>query len=244
MLSQRDIDGVREINDLALQCQDFHAFERDMLPRFAEIIGAETSVFIRIDPEARRPIAHNAAGCGIGMPALADYCDYFHVHDPIYSTLLRRLDSGLTGLVSCHNTHDREAYFHGRFYHEFLAPQSIHHLIEFVTYDRAGRPTSVLGFHRPKTGVFFSAKDLVKGDLALSGLSLMLEQIAATHPIDNYGLTPRQAEITRLLRRGLTNAQIASQLGIAVRTVQNHLRLIYERVNVHNRTALVHKLYS
>ena len=41
MLSQRDIDEVREINALALQCQDFDALERDMLQRLGQIIGAD-----------------------------------------------------------------------------------------------------------------------------------------------------------------------------------------------------------
>lgn len=57
-------------------------------------------------------------------------------------------------------------------------------------------------------------------------------------------LTPRQSEIASLLRLGMSNIQIAGELGISIRTVQNHLRVIYEKCNVHNRTALVHELFS
>lgn len=36
-------------------------------------------------------------------------------------------------------------------------------------------------------------------------------------------LTPRQAQITELVGRGLSNKAIASRLGVAVRTVEKHI---------------------
>lgn len=57
-----------------------------------------------------------------------------------------------------------------------------------------------------------------------------------------FGLTKREAEIVRLVSVGMTNPEVAYELGISIRTVQNHLRSIYEKVGVHNRTSLFYQL--
>lgn len=50
-------------------------------------------------------------------------------------------------------------------------------------------------------------------------------------------LTPRQREILAAVTEGLTDLQIAERLGIAAATVNKHLESIYERLDVHTRTA-------
>ncbi len=58
-------------------------------------------------------------------------------------------------------------------------------------------------------------------------------------PVATYpdGLTAREVEVLRLLARGLTDAQIAEQLVIAPRTVNNHLTSIYSKIQVSSRSA-------
>lgn len=50
-------------------------------------------------------------------------------------------------------------------------------------------------------------------------------------------LTPREVEVLRLLALGLTNAQIAEHLVISPRTVNAHLRSIYNKLALTSRTA-------
>ena len=57
-----------------------------------------------------------------------------------------------------------------------------------------------------------------------------------------FGLTPREFEVVNLIFSGEGNIVIADALGMSVRTVQNHLRAIYRKVDVHNRTSLVNRL--
>lgn len=59
--------------------------------------------------------------------------------------------------------------------------------------------------------------------------------------IRRYGLSQRQAEVVCLLSKGLTNKEIASKLFISRYTVENHLKAIYEKMNVKNRTELSYK---
>jgi DNA-binding CsgD family transcriptional regulator len=58
------------------------------------------------------------------------------------------------------------------------------------------------------------------------------------------GLTARQAEVLRLVAMGRTNAQIAAELAISVRTVHKHLENVYERLGAATRTQAVLTAWS
>ena len=51
------------------------------------------------------------------------------------------------------------------------------------------------------------------------------------------GLTAREVDVLRLVAQGLTDAQIADQLVISPRTVNNHLTSIYGKIQVSSRSA-------
>jgi DNA-binding NarL/FixJ family response regulator len=49
------------------------------------------------------------------------------------------------------------------------------------------------------------------------------------------GLTDREAEVLRLLARGLTNKEIASSLDISVKTAGHHVQHVFEKLHVTTR---------
>jgi DNA-binding NarL/FixJ family response regulator len=53
------------------------------------------------------------------------------------------------------------------------------------------------------------------------------------------GLTEREREILRMLVAGLTNKELAARLDLSVHTVDSHLRNIYGKLQVHNRSGAV-----
>ena len=57
-------------------------------------------------------------------------------------------------------------------------------------------------------------------------------------------LIPRQREVLACLVRGFSNREIAQRLGISVRTVEGHLRLIYKRLGVRTRAAATYVVMS
>lgn len=52
-------------------------------------------------------------------------------------------------------------------------------------------------------------------------------------------LSPRQQEVLRYLRDGLTNSEIAKRLGVTERTVKAHCQEVFDRLGTRNRTAAV-----
>lgn len=53
-----------------------------------------------------------------------------------------------------------------------------------------------------------------------------------------YGLTPRQAQVARLLATGASNREIADRLEISPHTARHHAQSVLNRVGLHSRKAL------
>jgi len=52
-------------------------------------------------------------------------------------------------------------------------------------------------------------------------------------------LSDREIEVLRLLARGYTNAQVADELYVSIRTIETHRAHIQQKLNVHNRADLI-----
>jgi DNA-binding CsgD family transcriptional regulator len=58
-------------------------------------------------------------------------------------------------------------------------------------------------------------------------------------PVGQTPFTPREGEVLGLLRRGLTDREIASRLGLSRTTVEKHVGAILRKTGASNRTAAV-----
>ncbi len=58
------------------------------------------------------------------------------------------------------------------------------------------------------------------------------------------GLTARQAEVLRLLGRGMSNTQIADELFVSPRTVENHVAAVLDKLDVSSRSEAVERARS
>ena len=62
--------------------------------------------------------------------------------------------------------------------------------------------------------------------------------------VDAYSLTSREVEVTRLVARGLSTDEIASELFLSRHTIRDHLKAIFEKVGVSSRGELTSKLFA
>ena len=60
--------------------------------------------------------------------------------------------------------------------------------------------------------------------------------LAGPRPPVTRDITEREREVLTLLRRGLSNKQIARELGVTEGTIKGHLTRIFERIGVSDRT--------
>jgi DNA-binding NarL/FixJ family response regulator len=58
-----------------------------------------------------------------------------------------------------------------------------------------------------------------------------------------YHLTKREGEITQCILRGWSTAEIAEALHISSNTAQDHLKAIFEKVDVHSRRELARRIF-
>ena len=57
-------------------------------------------------------------------------------------------------------------------------------------------------------------------------------------------LTPRERGILECLAKGMLYKEISDQLGISFHTVRQHIRTIYEKLHVQNKTEAINKVYG
>ena len=62
--------------------------------------------------------------------------------------------------------------------------------------------------------------------------------------VDAYGLTKREGEITRLVLRGLSTAEVSNELYITPKTVRDHFKSIFDKVGVRSRRELAAGIFA
>lgn len=63
-------------------------------------------------------------------------------------------------------------------------------------------------------------------------------QPVAVTPVSE-ALSPRESEVLNLVARGFTYGEAAERMGVSLSTVQSHVRSIYGKLDVHNKTEAV-----
>jgi DNA-binding CsgD family transcriptional regulator len=62
--------------------------------------------------------------------------------------------------------------------------------------------------------------------------------------VDAYGLTKREGELTQLVLRGLSTAEVSVELHITPNTVRDHFKAIFDKVGVRSRRELVGQIFA
>jgi NarL family two-component system response regulator LiaR len=83
-----------------------------------------------------------------------------------------------------------------------------------------------------------SAGSIIFGDFLAARSSSA--RMASSH----NGLTRREQEVLGEMRRGRTNREIASKLGVSIATVNKHVQQVLKKLHVRNRSQAVARLHT
>ncbi len=99
--------------------------------------------------------------------------------------------------------------------------------------------------------IYATAMDVLSGGSPMSPSIARLVVMHARHSTSNRPsrkaldlsdpLTPRELEVLWSIAKGFSYAQIAVQLGISVNTVPSHVKAIYRKLRVDNRSSAVYE---
>jgi DNA-binding NarL/FixJ family response regulator len=95
-------------------------------------------------------------------------------------------------------------------------------------------------------------EETINGHFPMNGLiaTKVMEYFRDNQPAvspEQFGLTKREKEILGLLNKGMSYKQIADTCFISVETLNSHIKIIYQKLNVHSRSeiaALFGKFYK
>jgi DNA-binding CsgD family transcriptional regulator len=85
----------------------------------------------------------------------------------------------------------------------------------------------------------------VRSESALIGITLQHDvplPLKLRRHAKRLGLSPKQVRVCSLLASGCSNDEIAKQMGITHSTVIDHVRKLFDKLEVHNRNALLSKI--
>lgn len=88
------------------------------------------------------------------------------------------------------------------------------------------------------------ARKLLRRWQAHSGPATPLPTAAAKPGVTPERLSPREFEVLDLVSRGFTYVEVGVQMGVSASTVQTHIRNIYGKLDVHNKSEAVFEARS
>ncbi len=212
-------------------------FERETLAFLGTLVAVGGAVFYGVDRElnAVDHVLHR-----LGSERLDEYLDHYHRLDPLHP---RRFAGSGRSLVAMEDVLPRRELEQSTYYREFLRPIGGRHEIELYLYDGdtlVGGISLLRGSGHPSFSP--GERTLLAKVRPYVEYSFGIERRIAAAARDVGGLTPREAEVVRLVCGGASNVGIGRELGIAVPTVKTHLEHVYDKLGVRTRAQLVARL--
>jgi DNA-binding CsgD family transcriptional regulator len=243
-ISTRDLRQLRVLLDLANPASQLDSLESTLeatLSTVKAIVPCDAVTLHVQDPAAQRVMAirevsdRYEADAGPDDVAAEEYWDYFWASDCSYPqrsgdyfTVVKTTDFEPGGALS-HTTGGQVMASHTG----YRAARVTLPLVGAVDY-------RVLLWRID--GGDFSDRDMVL--LSVLRPTLVAIRDRSFPPeVGRPELTPRQLQLLGLVATGLTNRQVARQLGVSEHTVRKHVENIFERLQVSSRTAAINRVF-
>ncbi|PHM70124.1 LuxR family transcriptional regulator [Xenorhabdus sp. KJ12.1] len=193
------------------------------LNTIAHIIPVSAAVYYLVN-EKWQPEHHILYGITPDM--YQAYVAYFCQLDPLHPENFRHNEQRLVSM----NDNMKESG--QQFYHDFMQPNKLTDRIE-IFIRRGNKILAGLSVFRDYP---FQHQEIIRLHSIIPVAELMTFDIL---PDAQVTFTAKEQEIIQWVREGASNKRIALQLSISLSTVKTHLRNIFAKASVTNRTELV-----
>ncbi|ECS1307695.1 helix-turn-helix transcriptional regulator [Salmonella enterica] len=196
------------------------------LQSIAQLIPLSSAVFYRVNaylkPEAY--VLHN-----ISNSTHQQYLEHFQPLDPLspsrFGQQVVTVATMTPGICARHR----------HYYHEFMLPNHVCDMIEI--FIRRGH--SIIAGISLMRDIPFSSEERLRAQAVQPLLGLAIhDSLQEDNDLESI-LTAKEREIVGMVCEGASNKLIARQLNISLSTVKTHLRNIFAKTEVINRTELV-----
>ncbi|EFT4331204.1 LuxR family transcriptional regulator [Salmonella enterica] len=196
------------------------------LQSIAQLIPLSSAVFYRVNaylkPEAY--VLHN-----ISNSTHQQYLEHFQPLDPLspsrFGQQVVAVATMTPGICARHR----------HYYHEFMLPNHVCDMIE-IFIRRGHRIIAGISLMRD---IPFSSEERLRAQAVQPLLGLAIhDSLQEDNDLESI-LTAKEREIVGMVCEGASNKLIARQLNISLSTVKTHLRNIFAKTEVINRTELV-----
>ncbi|EAU5516988.1 helix-turn-helix transcriptional regulator [Salmonella enterica] len=196
------------------------------LQSIAQLIPLSSAVFYRVNaylkPEAY--VLHN-----ISNSTHQQYLEHFQPLDPLspsrFGQQVITVATMTPGICARHR----------HYYHEFMLPNHVCDMIE-IFIRRGHRIIAGISLMRD---IPFSSEERLRAQAVQPLLGLAIHDSLQEDNNLTSILTAKEREIMGMVCEGASNKLIARQLNISLSTVKTHLRNIFAKTEVINRTELV-----
>ena len=178
MLAQRDMESTLCISKTALECSTKTDLEEYTIAALQRSLGATSGLYLSISGAPEKWQFENGLSRGTTEDGPALWCKSYHNDDPFVAQFLRDPTGDSQVVVSSQLIRDCD-YVRTRFYRDFLAPQSVYHVL-LVGLVCEGQPIGVFGFHNPANSQPFDSTDAAKASLLAPFLSAAMQKVQAT----------------------------------------------------------------
>jgi PAS domain S-box-containing protein len=133
----------------------------------------------------------------------------------------------------------------GRHFTSVVAPEYSRRTRESFTSKIVGTVSvtdtevTLLAADRSRVSLEISSVPLRDGNRIVGVFGQLVKQLDDARGEPHPHLTPRQADVLRLLEHGRSTRQIAEELHLTVETVRNHVRNLLRALGVHSRIEAV-----
>lgn len=168
-----------------------------------------------------------------------DYLAKYHFFDPLSPNQCIKIDQPVVPLQVAF---DYTIYKEKSLYQQFLAYYQIKDITEIIVTNTAGKPTVGISLFRHKNMDSFSVAELT----TLSAMQTLLQKIVVDYspPLSHpQKLTDKEQDILLLLKKGLTNKELAQYLKVEVSTIKTHLNNLFRKCEVKTRSELISYLF-